>query len=117
MGVLHKDQKLEAVLTIASTAATAYISFGPARIKNIRAEMLFTGTSNGVPVKVQGVMATGSTDRRTVLIRKSSQKGQVASTGTAADMVRFLRLVTTGAAACLSATKYCRVHIAALPSS
>jgi hypothetical protein len=118
MAAPHRGQILQAVITLRSTGGTGdWIPFGPVRGKNIVATPIWTGTTVGTAVRLQGTMATGSTDVKNILLRKSSQvTAQAASTsGVAANMFNFLRLKST--AGVISAAKYVAFHIAAVPST
>lgn len=104
---------LETLRNTSGSAFSAWIPFGPARAKNIVGQALWSMSSTtGTRLKVQGSMTNLSTRGAFDLIRfNSSAPAQKVSTGTAANMVRFIRITST--AGIINATKTVRLILAA----
>lgn len=104
---------LETVRNTSGSAFSGWIPFGPARAKNIVGQALWsTSSTTGTRLKVQANMTNLSTRGGFDLIRfNSSAPAQKVSTGTGANMVRFIRLTST--AGIINATKTVRLILAA----
>lgn len=104
---------LETVRNTSGSAFSNWIAFGPARVKNIVAQALWsTSSTNGTRLKVQASMTNLSTRGAFDLVRlNSSAPAQKLSTGTGANMVRYIRLTST--AGIINAAKPVRLILAA----
>lgn len=81
---------------IKTTGTSTWARFGPCLAKQVAIQAVFTGSSNGQAVKLEGMLSTLTTAAgafRTIVSIKSSQKGIVL--GTSSAPLSFLRANST----------------------
>lgn len=100
------------VLQTTAAAGSGWQYVGPFRGRNMMVAAIWTGTTVGAAVRVEGAMTTSSTDPFLIAIRRSSQaSASVASTsGALAKWGSYLRVKTTKGVFNTS-TKYARVKV------
>lgn len=107
--IRNKGSGWDGSFLLTATGPTSWLKVPPTKFKNVQFEAVWTtGSTAGSVITVQGTMATDSTAAATMVLLKSTAKGQKASTGTATLSARYMRCKSTRAGP--SATKPVKVY-------